>query len=513
MEKTKLQQILTSSENMSREYCCTIVKIDDVNPIEGSDFLGTTMVEGRTIVVRKDQVKPGDLLFYVSNECQIASDFLYINNLYENWQDNANAPEIEKALEEIRSTAPADEVATKETQYIKTHKGYFNDKGRVRMVKLRGVISMGYLFGLDEMKAWCPAFDITPDELEPGLDFDTVNGVLFVKPYVPKTAETESKGRQSRDKKRNKKIAKFDVLIPGQFAFHYDTNQLNREMYRIKPDDVVDITTKIHGTSIILANVLTKAPRWGGLYEKLFVKLPKFLQFTKQTYKLLYSSRNIIRNQFIVDENTQRNYYTTNVYKEWGEKMELYIPYGMTIYGEVCGYETNLNKLIQHKEGDYDYGCKPGENRLVIYRITSFQEDGKKKEWTITEVRDFTEALIAIMKAKGDETWKQIMPLELLYHGTLQDLYPDVNLENHWHANVLEKMKNDHEHFHMEEMEYLCRHKAPREGIVLRIENDPIAEAFKLKCLKYLGKEADAMDKGIVDDVEMEERYGGDDDF
>lgn len=114
METTKLQQILTSSENMSREYCCTIVKIDDVNPIEGSDFLGTTMVEGRTIVVRKDQVKPGDLLFYVSNECQIASDFLYINNLYENWQDNANAPEIENALEEIRSTAHADEVATKE---------------------------------------------------------------------------------------------------------------------------------------------------------------------------------------------------------------------------------------------------------------------------------------------------------------------------------------------------------------------------------------------------------------
>lgn len=45
---------LSKSETMSTEYCCTIVQIGEVKPIEGSDFLGVVMVEGREIVVRKD---------------------------------------------------------------------------------------------------------------------------------------------------------------------------------------------------------------------------------------------------------------------------------------------------------------------------------------------------------------------------------------------------------------------------------------------------------------------------
>ena len=50
--------------------------------------------------------------------------------------------------------------------------------------------------------------------------------------------------------------------------------------------------------------------------------------------------------------------------------------------------------------------------------------------------------------------------------------------------------------------EPLCRNKIPREGIVLRIDHDPIKEAFKLKTLKFLGKEAELIDMGEVD-IEM----------
>ena len=54
--------MISKSQNFKQEYCCTIVRIGVVTPIEGSDFLGQVMVEGRTIVVRKDQVKEGELM-------------------------------------------------------------------------------------------------------------------------------------------------------------------------------------------------------------------------------------------------------------------------------------------------------------------------------------------------------------------------------------------------------------------------------------------------------------------
>ena len=47
--------------------------------------------------------------------------------------------------------------------------------------------------------------------------------------------------------------------------------------------------------------------------------------------------------------------------------------------------------------------------------------------------------------------------------------------------------------------------KMPREGIVIRIQDDPVAEAFKLKCIKFLEKEAKNIDKGEVD-MEMIEK-------
>jgi hypothetical protein len=85
----------------------------------------------------------------------------------------------------------------------------------------------------------------------------------------------------------------------------------------------------------------------------------------------------------------------------------------------------------------------------------------------------------------------------------------EIDTETHCHENVLNAMKSD-KRFCMEEDEPLCKNKLPREGIVLRINDDPMAEAFKLKCLKFLGKEAEDIDKGRSDDIEMQERYTDD---
>ena len=177
----------------------------------------------------------------------------------------------------------------------------------------------------------------------------------------------------------------------------------------------------------------------------------------------------------------------------------------MTVYGEICGYESGLEKAIMK---NYDYGCKPGENFIMIYRIsTKDEETGKTTEWDVSDVRVWTTMLIDRMKEEGDENWKRIHPIDILYHGSLYNLYPEIDPEEHWHENFLEKLKNDKDNFGMEEYEPLCtEHQVPREGICIRIDNDPVLECYKLKGTSFRFYEASLVDAGEVD-MEMEQAY------
>ena len=67
-------------------------------------------------------------------------------------------------------------------------------------------------------------------------------------------------------------------------------------------------------------------------------------------------------------------------------------------------------------------------------------------------------------------------------------------------------MQNDAKTFGMEEDEPLCNTKVAREGIVLRIDNDPVKEAFKLKTVKFREREKALIDNGEVD-MEMMDAY------
>ena len=89
--------MFSKSDSFKSEYCCSIIRVGEVKPIEGKDKIGYTLVNGETIVVRKDQVKEGDVLLYASNETQLDKDFLGANNLFESssYQLNSNANEIE----------------------------------------------------------------------------------------------------------------------------------------------------------------------------------------------------------------------------------------------------------------------------------------------------------------------------------------------------------------------------------------------------------------------------------
>lgn len=590
-----MNNVFTKSESFKSEYSCAVVRIGELTPIEGSDFLAKTLVLGTQIVVRKDQVKEGDLMIYAANETVLNEHFLSVNNLYEiSCRDkNANNEEVSaimKEYEPIKSEADkkrseaknikgqmesytkkaqkatrdankkekdAEKIKDNEEQYniimsevnelrkrsdeftakamaltsvytnlkkeiddivksgehiiteAKKKCGFFNKYGRVRCITLKGCPSFGFLFSPADLFKYDE--NITEEDVitYEGNEFDTVNGDLFAKAYVPPVKEKPE--RSQKTNKAQKKVSKFDRMISGEFFFHYDTTQFQKVVQYFNPEDVVDISVKRHGTSIIIGNLHVKEP----------VKIPfknmilnKFIDKTgllknkrvdeyKVVYGPVYASRKVIKNKYI-NKSSDSGYYEKDIYSEWGDIIYPYLVKGMTVYGEICGYVTGTESMIQKT---YDYGCEIGENNLMIYRITTTNEDGSKREWEVSDVLSWTKSLYEWMKANGDENYKRIHPIDLLYHGTLAELYPELDEESHWHENLLEKMKNDKEHFGMEENEPMNTHfDSPREGVCIRKNGETMPACYKLKTISFTLGEAIRMDNGDVDG-EMEEGY------
>lgn len=502
------KNIFEMSKDGNSEYCINVVRIGELIPIEGSDFLAQTFIGDASLVVRKDNVSQGQLLFYASNECQLNEKFLSVNNLFEIgcYEKNSNAEEVKELLDAAEACvgSTSEELLTKRDEYRNQAKkkcGFFSHNGRVRMIRLRKTPSMGYLFSLDEMVKYCPKVkDINMKDYL-NVDFDTVDGELFVKAYVPPIKETR---RSNGSDKRNKKLKRFDRMIDGEFSFHYNTSILSKNIQNIQPTDNVIITVKCHGTSGIFSNCKVKKPLKIAFYKRWWNRLVdttgKFTntRFTDYVieYDNVYSSRTVIKNQYI-NEKVSSGYYNFDIWKEANDVIKDYISEDMSVYGEICGYAND--KMIQK---GYDYGCKQGEFFIMPYRITTKLDNGSKYEWNVTEVYDWTKKLIT----EHPEISNKVHPIDILYHGTLANLYPNLSLTEHWNENVLHTMMNDKEHFGMEEIEPMCKTKVPREGVVVRIDNDPIAEAFKLKTNAFREREAKSIDQGEVD-IEMQDTY------
>jgi hypothetical protein len=591
--------VFTKSDGFKSEYSAAVIRVGELTPIEGSDFLAKTNVFGTQIVVRKDQVHTGDIMIYAANETQLNEKFLSVNNLYEIScrEKNANKEEVDeiyKPYEPIKAKADtirneaknvkasmdnltkkaskinkqvkkmtkdlesldhsSEEYTTKKAEIdelqktaddytaraiaktttytnlkkevesivksgegiianVKKHCGYMNKYGRVRCLTLKNTPSFGVLFAPDDLIKYDPSITMEDIEAYVGQEFDTVNGDLFVKVYIPPMpAETQKKSNKN---KAQSKVKRFDRMIDGEFFFHYGTSQLNKDIQYFKPSDIVDISVKLHGTSCIIGKLHVNQPIKLPFFKRMFNKfvdlthLFKSLRITDSevVYGPVYASRKVIKNKYI-NQDVTGGYYNADVWTEYGDIIYPYLDEGMTVYGEICGYLTGQPSMIQKA---YDYGCSEGENNVMFYRITTTNEDGTKKEWEVSEVLDWTNKLIERMKEAGDENWKRIHPIDLLYHGTLEDLYPDLDTENHWHEAVLERMKNDKEHFGMEEPEPLCKKfpDSPREGFVLRKVGDTVLRAEKLKSVSFALKEALVYDSGAVD-IEAVEGYGDD---
>ena len=444
--------LISLSKQGTSEYCIDVVKIGQVFPIENSDFLAYTKVFNDIIVVRKDQVHEGDLMFYASNECQLSKEFLSVNNMFRHGELNTDPNQT----------------------------GFFEDTGRVRAIKLRGFRSSGFLFGLPEMQKFYPEF--TKEEMKQivNVDFDTVGEKLLVKAYIPCTKTPHANNQI----KQNTADKKYDRLVAGEFQFHYDTGMLQKEIFKIKPDDKVTITVKLHGTSAIFANVPVKVYSKNPIIR--FINLFRKKPIYKIANGNLCASRRVIKNRYI-NKHLTKGFYSQDIWEIYNNWLKDYIPAGMTIYGEICGFLPDGSPI----QGAYDYGNRPKHSFLMIYRITTDEQNGKK-EWEISEVKKFT---LNLMKLVPENENLSIHPIDILAEDSLRNLYPNIPVSGHWNEEIIDALRKD-VRLGFEKMEPLCRNKVPREGIVVRKIGDVIPEAWKLKAIAFLNKEAKEIDKG-----------------
>ena len=440
---------LAITKNANLNYLAKIVKIENFTPHPDPETtrLKVAHIDGFNLVVGIDS-QPG-IYVYFPTSCEINPQLLAYGNLYKHSEKN-NHPENKP--------------------------GFFEDNGRVKAIRLRGVVSEGFLMEWDVFNNFL--VDNLNKTVEPEInkEFDCIKEdnkeAWICKKYIIKTSIAQPKG-VSRYQKR---VKKFNRVIDTQFRFHYETSIYRKVPTFIQPNDLISVSSKIHGTSHISAYVLCKRPtKWWKFWDKV-----------DTVYDYLYSSRSVIKNANY-NPTKKQGYYGCDVWYYANEYLKPFLQKGMTLYCEIVGFLPNGGYI----QKNYDYGCIPPKNeqdykpeinfKVRVYRITLTNIDGQVHEFSAREVQQYC-------KQNG------LIPVEELYYGYAKDLYPDLDTTQHWQENFIDRLAND-KNFYMELDSPDCSNKVPHEGVVIKKE-DMIPAATKLKCWGFLNKEQQQLDAG-----------------
>lgn len=243
-------------------YLAKIVQLSNPVPHPNADKLEGFIIDGNRVWYSKGFLSSGKIVVYFPIECQINPVILSKLDLFADKNLNQNK-----------------EVA-----------GYFDHKGRVRAIKLRGQPSEGFIMPLYH-------FDYATDSnIIESLDctklinkeFDTIDKkdeeMWICRKYVPAPARNSGTGPKSRTSFSN-------LLIENQFKFHKETPKLSANLHQLQPEDIISISYKLHGTSAVFANLLTK--RKLSILERIAKWLGANIQTTE--YSKMYSSRSVIK--------------------------------------------------------------------------------------------------------------------------------------------------------------------------------------------------------------------------
>jgi hypothetical protein len=329
-------------------YSAIITKVI-VRPHPNADRIALGMVAGGNQVVVSKETESGTIGIFFPTDGQLSHDFCVANSLY-----NASA--------RAQLGLPTDS---------DTHFGFFDANRRVRAQKFRGEKSDGFWVPLNHLEA----IGIDVSVLSEGEQLCAVGGTVFCEKYfTPATRRAMGKQGQGQARKESK-----------WFPKHTDTTQFRFVADSLPQRAVMYITEKLHGTSGRFGYVLDE------VQESWWRKLLRYIAGnpTPVEWSYLNGTRNVI-----VGRTAGPGFYGTNDFRTKAvEGLKGLLHKGEVIYFELVGWvndETSIMPLADTEKlkkdypelkqyaskFHYSYGCKVGECRLFVYRITMVNDDG-----------------------------------------------------------------------------------------------------------------------------------------
>jgi len=200
-------------------------------------------------------------------------------------------------------------------------------KSRVKTVKIRGCVSQGMCVKPIDMGVW--------QTLKVGQD---LAGELRITKYEPPRKAATGTNVLRKVKGHDNPY----------FRKYTDLENIKNYPDVIKPGELVVVTEKIHGTNFRAGWVPYVAHTW-------WQKLKAWAGFAPE-WEFVFGSRNVQL------QTRGKIFYDTDVYSEAVAKYDLKnkIPRGFVVFGEIYGSGI---------QPGYDYGCAPGEHKLVLFDI------------------------------------------------------------------------------------------------------------------------------------------------
>lgn len=269
-----------------------ICKIEEVLPHPNADRLDIVTVKGWTCVVSKYSFEVGDWCLYF----------------------------------------PIDSILPEkiESLIFGTDSKIKLDKGRIRTIKLRKIISQGLVVKPEVV-------DIYKYKL--GQDFTSH---LEVIKYEPPEELPNAYGKCNKIKK---------MYINSNFCKYTDISNFKNHPKVFENGEQVYISEKLHGTSFRCGWVENEANTYWKKIKKFFGLLPK--------YEFVWGSRTV---QLSSPKYEEKCFYDENVYAKTVKQYDLKnkLQHGEVLYGELIGFGIQKG---------YTYGCREGETRLYAYDI------------------------------------------------------------------------------------------------------------------------------------------------
>ena len=219
-------------ELMDINYNAIVVEVNNLVDV-GLDTLVAFPVFGMQALVPKT-TKTGDKVILFPAEVQLSDEYCKNNNLY-------RKPEMNKD---------------------NTKKGYIEDNGRVKAIKLGGQYSTALAMPISSLSF----VDVDCEDLPVGEKFNLINGVEICKKYEIKSYTPNERGNKQRGVNK-----KFERVEARMFPEHIDTEHYLRNSDKIKDNEIVYVTQKLHGSSGRFGHILVK--RQLSWVEKILKKL------------------------------------------------------------------------------------------------------------------------------------------------------------------------------------------------------------------------------------------------